>query len=187
MNPLASEFEVKAAIARDDSSAPLRAELQALRKQTAELQALKAQPGSKMPSRRMLKAQRDAIQSMIESVEGDLGMAAPAAASSPAQTRQPDRGRAAFVIQPQHIEHMQAQKKVLSMGSKPSRRHDAPSLEQYRADRVHAPRTPPGPADVGSLMHGAHRHGVFAQSTHSQHLSEEGASPTGKRRAAPPL
>lgn len=64
---------------------------------------------------------------------------------------------------------------------------DRQTLEDWRTMRGHALKAPVTPPDLKQRTHGSQRRAVFAQFGGAQSLSEEGASPSGKRRIAAPM
>lgn len=88
LNPLATTSEIKVAeraFRQGASSVQIRAEVEALKQRTAELQALKSDSSSKKIPRRVLKAQRDEIKEMISKVNSEMTLA-PSAAHTSAPT-----------------------------------------------------------------------------------------------------
>ena len=64
---------------------------------------------------------------------------------------------------------------------------EGPTLEEFQRQHGFAVATPPEAKGVRSRVHGVQNRRAFAQFPGSQSISEEGASPSGKRRIAPPL
>lgn len=200
--PLPSMLKAKASATCESgaSSAAIKAEIEVLQKRSLELEHQAATLGAR-PSRREIKARRDDLRRMLHRVDLALSDAAegPEQAAPPAAPPRlelqppvldPREILPAHLIEKFRAEYRLAQQqRNAATQNETLQQPDAnlrvlpptqrPTLEQYQADRFHAPRTPPTPTDLATRVHGVQRH-AFTQYGGSQSVSE--VWPRGGRR-----
>ena len=214
LNPFATSTEVKAAsraFERGASSAQIRAEVEALKRRTAELQELKN--AQKVPSRRVLKAQRDEIGAaltQVESAMGGLGMTAPGSIKSsstsklqlPSVDRLVDPG-----VVPDHIVaqfRSEYKQQMLKAAERKAERKAAKQAQQQQAQQQQEPELPRPESELeafrrsrardvsfalslgdSTASRAPKRDVSFAQFVGAEATPEEAMSPGGRRRTEP--